>query len=58
MPGRLLILNSGLELPVGELPNEIQPAIDLAKSFFNFMAGNDAVAFPLLMSASDVFGLN
>ncbi|WP_321401643.1 glycosyltransferase [Maridesulfovibrio sp.] len=48
----------GLELPVGELPNEIQPAIDLAKSFFNFMAGNDAVAFPLLMSASDVFGLN
>ncbi|TIH13719.1 glycosyltransferase family 2 protein [Marinifilum sp. JC120] len=48
----------GQELLSGEFPAEIIPAINLSRAFFHYMGGNAAEAFPLLMSASDVFGLH
>ncbi len=48
----------GLELLSGEFPAEIIPAINCSRAFLFYMNGNAAEAFPLLMSASDVFGLN
>lgn len=48
----------GLELLAGEFSAEVLPAINYSKAFFHFMNGNAAEAFPLLMAASDVFGLN
>ncbi|MDC7217486.1 MAG: glycosyltransferase [Spirochaetales bacterium] len=48
----------GLELLSGEFPAEILPVINSSKAYFHYMSGNAAEAFTLLLSASDVFGLN
>ncbi len=48
----------GLELLSAKFPDELLPAINCAKAFFHYMDGNAAEALPLLMSSSDVFGLN
>lgn len=48
----------GLELLSDEFPADVLPAINFSKAFFYYMSGNAVESFPLLMSASDVFGLN
>ncbi|NDV28432.1 glycosyltransferase [Desulfovibrio sp. JC010] len=48
----------GLDILSGEFTAEIFPAINSAKAFFHYMNGDAAEALPLLMSSSDVFGLN
>ncbi len=56
--GAFADFNFGLELLSGEFPAEVLPAVNYSKAFFYYMGGNAAEAFPLLMAAADVFGLN
>lgn len=47
----------GLELLQGEFSADLAPAVNSAKAFFQYMNGNAAGAFKLLLAASEMLGL-